>query len=90
MEREKRMKSVKIELGPVEGNVEKPKPELKLLFIDLNQFSTLVQFLICSSGVFFFYLIYAYFQVLKSIYCESFRMVVLFCVVNGITEGLHI
>ena len=63
MDREKRIKSVKIELGPMENNTEEPKLELKLLFIDLNQFSRSVQFLICSGGVFFFYLIYAYFQV---------------------------
>ena len=63
MDRNNRIKSLKIELAPPEKDAEEPKPELKLLFIDLNGFPASVQFLLCSSGVFFFYLIYAYFQV---------------------------
>ena len=66
MDRNNRMKSVKIELAPPDKDAEEPKPELKLLFIDLNGFPPSVQFLLCSSGVFFFYLIYAYFQVCLS------------------------
>ena len=66
MDRNNRIKSVKIELAPPEKDAEEPKPELKLLFIDLNGFPPSVQFLLCSSGVFFFYLIYAYFQVCLS------------------------
>ena len=65
MDRNNRIKSVKIELAPPE-NSEEPKPELKLLFIDLNGFPPSVQFVLCSSGVFFFYLIYAYVQVCLS------------------------
>ena len=63
MDRSNRMKTVKIELGPMEKEVEEPKPEMKLLFVDLNGFPQSVQFLLCCSGVFVFYLIYAYFQV---------------------------
>ena len=66
MDRNNRIKSVKIELAPPDKDAEEPKPELKLLFIDLNGFPPSVQFLLCSSGVFFFYLIYAYFQVCLS------------------------
>ncbi len=54
--------TVQIDISPTEQN-EEVKPEVKLLFLDLSPYQPSVQFLMCCSGVFCFYLIYGYCQV---------------------------
>lgn len=53
---------VYIENANVEKN-EKVNFEVKILFYDISNFSQLSQLLICSTGVFVFYLMYGYMQV---------------------------
>lgn len=41
------------------------RPEVKILCLDLDNFSPTVQFLLCSCAVFFFFILYGYLQVIK-------------------------
>lgn len=41
------------------------KSEIKVLYYDISEFSQYQQILICSVGVFVFYLMYGYLQVTK-------------------------
>jgi hypothetical protein len=54
---------VYIEDANVEKN-EKVNSEVKILFYDISNFSQLSQLLMCSTGVFVFYLMYGYMQVI--------------------------
>jgi hypothetical protein len=51
-----------IENANIEKN-EKVNLEVKILFYDISNFSQLSQLLMCSTGVFVFYLMYGYMQV---------------------------
>lgn len=53
---------VYIENANIEKN-EKVNLEVKILFYDISNFSPLAQLLMCSTGVFAFYLMYGYMQV---------------------------
>jgi hypothetical protein len=53
---------VYIENANIEKN-EKANCEVKILCYDISNFSQLSQLLICSTGVFAFYLLYGYMQV---------------------------
>ena len=53
--------SAYIEMGDSEDTDK--KPEMKIFFVDLTNFTSTAQFLILCSATFFFYLIYGYFQV---------------------------
>lgn len=53
---------VHIENASTEKN-EKVNYEVKILFYDISNFSQLSQLLMCSTGVFVFYLLYGYMQV---------------------------
>lgn len=53
---------VYIENANTEKN-EKVNFEVKILFYDISNFSQLSQLLMCSTGVFVFYLMYGYMQV---------------------------
>lgn len=44
-------------------NTSVTKNELLVFGFDISRFSKLVQFVICVGGVFFFYLLYGYYQV---------------------------
>lgn len=55
---------VKVHVG--DANIdknEKINSEVKILFYDISDFRPVPQFLICSTGVFVFYLMYGYMQV---------------------------
>lgn len=59
---------VKVHIGSanIEKN-EKINSEVKILFYDITSFSPASQLLICSAGVFVFYLMYGYMQVQLSV-----------------------
>lgn len=65
-------KSVQISLtSPDHMYVGKRKEVVRLLFLDLTNCSRVVQFFVCSAGVFIFYLVYGYMQV-SAVFCSSF------------------
>jgi hypothetical protein len=51
-------------LPPDSPKVEQPKNDLKVLGLDIAKFPSTFQFFLCTIGIFFFYLIYGYFQVI--------------------------
>jgi hypothetical protein len=55
---------VKVQIGNanIDEN-EKINTEVKILFYDISNFSPVSQLLMCSTGVFVFYLMYGYMQV---------------------------
>jgi hypothetical protein len=55
---------VKVQIGNADTDKdEKRNSEVKILFYDISSFSPVSQLLICSTGVFAFYLMYGYMQV---------------------------
>jgi hypothetical protein len=54
---------IPIENSTIDKN-ENINSEVKILFYDIKNYSSLSQLLICSSGVFIFYLMYGYMQVI--------------------------
>lgn len=53
---------VKLQLETADTGANEKIPEIKVLFYDISNFSQTSQLIICSTGVFVFYLIYGYMQ----------------------------
>jgi hypothetical protein len=73
---------LKIPIG--NANIDKNEnvnSEVKVLFYDIRNFSPLCQLFICSCGVFVFYLIYGYMQV---IICTAVSNPYFFCADKGL------
>ena len=85
---------------PSEYNLKKDvylDEKLLLFNIDISKFSKSLQFVICVGGVFFFYLLYGYFQVcihcckksLPVIFVNTKISIPFFCVYKATIEFFH-
>ena len=62
----RRQSSQTLDFGALPESNNSPKAKFVVLGIDLTSVPDVAKFVICCSGVFFFYLIYGYMQVCKT------------------------